>query len=72
MVGSIFETIFGSGAAFAGWFVEVVETLVGLFWKVPEGGSSGELTFIGSITLVYLLIKLTKFAIGWVRSFVKK
>lgn len=72
MVGGIFEAIFGSGTAFAGWFVEVVETLVTLFWKVPEGGGTGELTFIGGITLVFLLVKLTKFAIGWVRSLVKK
>lgn len=71
MVSGIFQQIFGSGTAFAMWFVEVVQALIGLFYVPGAEGKAGEFTFLGAMAIVFLLVWLTRMAIGWVRSFVK-
>lgn len=71
MISGIFQQIFGSGTAFASWFVEVIQVLIGLFYTPGAEGKAGEFTFLGAMAIVGLLVWLTKSAIGWVKSFVK-
>ena len=67
MIAAITEAITAGGS----WIVTLFNSVVSLFWTVGEGGTGGELTFVGTLAIIAVGVGLLFGLINLVRSFMR-
>lgn len=53
------------------WIITAIQSVIAVFYVVPEGGGAGELTFLGCLALVALSISIFFLLVGVITNFLK-
>lgn len=59
---AVFSAIFS-------WIIEAIPSVIAVFWTAGEGGTGGELTFLGVLALIALAVSIFFLLLGLIQNF---